>query len=109
MIPHFHDGATFRDILEPGIDIAMRGDVEEAEEYVELYIMFLLGRNPGWTRDGAHSTVMSNLGYYAGYYGPEEREAVQRVFGALHPVFGSATPTPDEAFAAGQRWAASNS
>ena len=33
-------------------------------------------------------TALSNLGYFAGYYGEKERRFVADVFGAKHPIFG---------------------
>ena len=50
---------------------------------------------------GGMATAKSNLGYFAGYYSEETRREIERKFGAIHPVFGSATPTPKEAFELG--------
>lgn len=46
-----------------------------------------------------------SLAYFAGYYGNETRERVERLFRCEHPIFGSIAergpPTPEYAFAAG--------
>lgn len=41
------------------------------------------------------------MGYYAGYYDAETRERVERLFGAVHPIFGSVRNTPEEILKAG--------
>ncbi len=59
--------------------------------------------------DEARSTIMNNLGYMAGYYDHETAVKIEKLFGALHPIFGSATYhkdiTPEQAFNAGKKWA----
>jgi len=63
------------------------------------------GKNP----DEAKRIILSNLGYMAGYYGNEEAEKVHRLFGAVHPIFGSSdyhkTVTPEKAFEMGKKFA----
>lgn len=57
------------------------------------------------TRHEAEVLERNNLGYYAGYYGDETRERVERLFKTEHPIFGSIAkngpPSPDEAFKRG--------
>ena len=36
------------------------------------------------------------------YCAPDTMAKIQRMFGAAHPIFGRAIPTPQQAFAAGQ-------
>jgi hypothetical protein len=103
MIPEFHDEATHRDLLGPAMDIAQRGDAAEAAEFVERYIAHLRRRNPEWTAEQAHQCVMSNVGYFAGYYDSETMRAVREVFGAAHPILGADAPTPEKALEAGKR------
>jgi hypothetical protein len=45
--------------------------------------------------------VSSNIGYITGYYDVPEMKRIQEIFLVVHPVFGSAVPTPEQAFAAG--------
>lgn len=54
-------------------------------------------------RQAAVNAERANLGYYAGYYGQETRERVERLFGGQHPIFGSASrqTTPLDALVAG--------
>ena len=62
---------------------------------------------PGESREAAAARLeRANLGYFSGYYGPEERARFERVFRIAHPIFGhwdEHEPTPEEAFAAGQK------
>ena len=57
-----------------------------------------------WQRE-AERIQRLNLGYWAGYYGNETRERVERLFKCEHPVFGKIAekgpPTPEQAFKAG--------
>lgn len=55
----------------------------------------------GGTPESHREMQMHNVGYFAGYYDNETRVRVQEWLGAAHPVFGSATPTPEEAFRQG--------
>lgn len=108
MIPEFHDEATFGDLLSPAMEIAKAGDREAAREYVDAYAEYLSRRNPEWSAQQVEDCIHSNLGYFAGYYDTDTRRAVQDVFNALHPFFGSTDPTPEEAFEAGREWARSS-
>lgn len=105
MIPDFQPGSTYADILPPAMNIARRGDHDEAQQFMDAYAAYLREQKPRWTDEQIDATIKSNLGYYAGYYGPDTRDAVRDVFGALHPIFGDHHPTPEEAFEAGQRMA----
>lgn len=86
-IPEFTMEATFRDLLEPAMEIAKAKDMELAREYKERYLVFL-ARN-GRTYEEAVGVFHSNLGYYAGYYDDDMQRAVQEVFGSAHPIFGA--------------------
>lgn len=76
-----------------GAAIAIK-DPKEAKKLVAAY-----------EKAGMKSEIfLSNLGYWAGYYGVKERTQVLEVFGAVHPVFGdNMNPTPEEALEAGKR------
>lgn len=105
MIPEFTREATFEDLLRPAMDIAQRGDHEEAAEYVNLYVDYLI---LDWDRtpDEAQEIVLNNVGYFAGYFGQETRRAVREVFGASHPIIGDREDmTAEELFDAGFQYA----
>jgi len=57
------------------------------------------------SREEAEKIERGNLGYYAGYYGQETRERVERLFNCVHPIFGSSAhpPSPEEAFRLGSQ------
>lgn len=101
-IPEFGGEMTFKAILAPAMEIAKQGDTEAAQRYIEAYDQHLAEIQPDLDAEGRRSIIMSNLGYYAGYYDDEMRTAVEEVFGAIHPIFGTMRPTPEQAFAMGQ-------
>jgi hypothetical protein len=71
-------------------------DAIEAQKFLDTYVAC------GIKRDIA----LSNLGYFAGYYGEKERRFVDKMFGAQHPIFGNNfNPTPGEALDAGMKLA----
>jgi len=77
----------------------------EADEYLEACIVHNMLF--GTSREEAKAIELQNLGYYAGYYGPETRQRVHRLFGAVHPIFGNNfNPEPDKALISGMRMAA---
>jgi len=61
----------------------------------------------GLSREEAEKRERSNLGYWSGYYSTEIQARVERLFGAVHPVFGSTTSTrqltPEETIKIGQQ------
>ena len=63
----------------------------------------------GKSREEAETLERSNLGYYAGYYGAETRQRVERLFLCAHPVFGAIAergePTAEETLEMGKRLA----
>lgn len=75
---------------------------EDAQKYLAELIAYNV-RKSGRSEDEARKMELSNLGYFAGYYDGETMERVNRLFGTSHPVFGSATPSAEEAFKAGQQ------
>jgi len=105
----FGPNATFKDILEPAIKIALERDHDMARAWFREYVRLLSTR---MSRAEAEETALSNLGYFAGYYDQEVIDAVHEVFGAVHPLLGHQDrfgrtpppPTMEEAFAAGVRW-----
>jgi hypothetical protein len=86
---------------------AMEGceSIREAEEFVRHYAKDVQQRNDGGFRE-ALQIVENNLGYLTGYLPNEKAKKMRELFDVEHPIFGSKTPTAEEAFAAGQAWAA---
>lgn len=87
------DLETIGDLSTAVLDIVRNGTREDAEAFMEKY-----------SAETPHAGV--NVGYLAGYYDSATRETIFDWFGVEHPFFGTATPTVDEAFQAGQQWAA---
>ncbi len=78
-------------------------DQDKTDEYFELCVQHNMAR--GTSREEAESIERQNLGYYAGYYSDETRKRVEKLFHAQHPIFGSGTPTTEEALEAGRNFA----
>ena len=91
---------TIGDKYRPAMEIT---DQSEADDYFERCVRHCMRH--GSSRSDAEKIERSNLGYFAGYYGHETRDRVERLFHCSHPVFGSiaerGAPTAEEAFAAG--------
>lgn len=99
---HMTGNATNGELYDPAMEIAMSGNKEEAREYFDALVDYILKYNPSVkNREKAIGIVHSNLGYWAGYYTHEHRIAVRNVFGSSHPIFGDKFPTPEEAFKIG--------
>jgi hypothetical protein len=47
--------------------------------------------------DEARHIVLSNIGYYCGYYPADLADKVYEMFDTEHPIFGKTHPTPEEA------------
>lgn len=98
--PEFREGVTIGEKYGPAMEIA---DQAEADEYFERCVQHSMAF--GYDRERAEEVERANLGYFAGYYNPETRARVERLFRCSHPVFGSiaenGAPTPEEALAKG--------
>ena len=97
------DRMTIGECYDPAMKMTKRS---EAKEYLEALIerdMRVLGK----TFEEAHALEISNLGYYSGYYDHATMVRVNKLFGAVHPIFGApdVPMTPEEAFEAGKKWA----
>jgi hypothetical protein len=88
---------TYKEIGDPAMKIK---DKDEASQYVNDYIEWIL-TNFQKSREEATEIAKSNLGYWSGYYSHDERLDFQEIFGIEHPIFGSKTPTAEEAFRMG--------
>ena len=69
---------------------------DEAREYLEACIEQNM-RVSEHTREEAEAIERSNIGYWTGYYDPKTANRVMRLFGVVHPFFGTTQPTPEEA------------
>ncbi len=79
---------------------------EEARAYFELCVEHTL-RTSEVDRQAAERIERENIGYWGGYGTFEQRQRMERLFGAVHPVFGSTERGPvtaEQAMALGQRW-----
>ena len=91
----------------PAMEIAGQA---EADAYFKECVEHTL-ENFGGSQAEAEVLERGNLGYYAGYYGSDTRERVERLFACSHPVFGKIAergqPTAEEALQAGRDLASS--
>lgn len=78
-----------------------------AIEFVDDYATWLEKKNeiPGVLDYDGRGSIMSTIGYIAGYEDTETKHLIFELFQCEHPVFGTKDPTPEEAFEAGQEWA----
>ena len=75
---------TLRELYGPAMEVETQ---EEADALFETLVARMTKAH-GVSQSDAEMIQRSNLGYYAGYYGPETRERVERLFKCAHPVFG---------------------
>jgi len=91
---------TIGEKYRPAMEIT---DQAAADAYFEECVQHTMSH--GKDREEAQRIERANLGYFAGYYNPETRERVERLFRCSHPIFGSiaenGSPTPEQAYAAG--------
>jgi hypothetical protein len=93
---------TIGEKYSPAMEIQTQ---EEADAYFEKCVVHAM--RFGRLRAEAEQLERRNLGYYAGYYGEETRERVERLFKCAHPIFGKiaehGAPSDEEAFDRGVR------
>ena len=81
-------------------------DQAEADRWFEFCVQEHLKERPDHSRKQAEEIQSQNIGYFAGYYDTQTRLRVEKLFRAVHPVFGSVAkhgdPSPDVAFKMGQ-------
>jgi len=86
--PENKETLTYGECLGPAMEIT---DPEDAKQYLDAYTDFIAEwrkKEPADTDSTPLETALTNIGYYAGYYGPETRERVNRLFNCSHPIFG---------------------
>lgn len=76
---------------------------ERAALFYEGYVQWQMEQEPEAGREEAERIVRSNIGWCfgEGRMTDEEKRIWHEVVGASHPIFGTATPTPEEALKAG--------
>lgn len=75
---------TIGDKYGPAMEITTQ---DEADAYFLKLVEHTMSF--GRLRPEAEQLERRNLGYYAGYYGHDTRERVERLFNTEHPLFGS--------------------
>lgn len=97
---------TYGEIGHPAMEIT---DKEVAKKYLDDYSEWILATSKDQiSKDKATEIAKSNLGYFSGYYSNEERLRFQNIFDVEHPIFGSKTPTAEEAFQMGVNFKTQN-
>jgi hypothetical protein len=79
--------------------------VHEAEQFLADYVPLVTKNAGNGNPVKGRQIALSNIAYLVGYCDHEARERVERLFGAVHPILGSAygkQPTLDEVFKMGQ-------
>lgn len=96
---------THGDTLEPAMAITEADDALQYFASYAAYIRLHMDSDTDESGRSAEDLARINLGYYAGYYGAETKQRVERLFQCSHPVFGKiqdrGQPSAEEAFAAG--------
>ncbi len=73
--------ATYRETLGPAMQITDQGEADVyKQKLIERQVRF------GTPPEEAEKNVLTNLGYYAGYYDRETQIRVQILYGASHPI-----------------------
>ena len=94
---HLKRTCTVGEKYKPAMTIE---DAEDAEQYFQAIVEHNV-RFGNHTRDEAVVIEKQNLGYFAGYYDQETRARVERLFSCVHPIFGLANVTAEDAYALG--------
>lgn len=80
-------------------------DPTEAARFINDLCLWHIREGHHASLEAAYKTEMVNIGYCAGYYNEETQQRVYRLFGAVHPIFGTAQPTAEEAIEADKKLA----
>lgn len=83
-------GATQHQVLSPAMWIT---EPEEARVYFEMVLSYSMTLS-NLPKETLETNLREQIGYYAGYYSREIRARVERLFGAVHPVFGPVVDKP---------------
>lgn len=89
-------------------EVAMSCETQPEAQACLARLVDTLVRFKGMTAEAARKDVLDTLGYTAAYGSHDQRLRIERLFGAVHPLLGSAEGgpvSPAVAFAVGQRLA----
>lgn len=88
---------------------AVKVKTQEEADVILAALVNQCMENTDKTREEVEEIQRSNIGYVAGYYDEATRERAEKLYGAVHPIFGpvSNVITPDQAFQMGREFAAS--
>ena len=78
---------TFGDVFNTALKYA-KNNKKLAAEFFNVYVKHIHDCNPELTDYDCVERAKANVGYFAGYYGASEQKLVQKVYDAVHPVFG---------------------
>ena len=81
------------------------GTREEAEKQIEQAATDLQTKNPSRDLADIKTMLLSNIGYYAGYYKTDTADRIYELFQTEHPFFGRRHPSAIEALARGVLYA----
>jgi hypothetical protein len=73
---------------------------EQAAAAVDIEVEEMV-RQLGYDEKEARRILLTNIGYFAGYYPNDLADRVYGLFQTQHPIFGLTHPTAEEAFKAG--------
>ena len=82
--PENKESLTYTEALAPAMTITEQAD---ADQYLAAYIAYTEKFSPFEGGKTAEDVAKINLGYYAGYYGSDVQERVNRLFLTKHPIF----------------------
>lgn len=77
------------------------GTREKARELVAAEVGLICAADADCDPAEVKKTLLSNIGYWAGYCNPAQAQRIYEIFDTEHPIFGRREPTPEEAFARG--------
>ena len=101
--PENKDELSFHEIFELARKIK---DKDDAQQYIREYSRWIMIKSLGkFPKEESLNIAKENFGYWAGYFGNEERKRTETLFECEHPYFGSIVkngpPTNKQAFEIG--------
>ena len=79
---------TMGEIFEKALEVAKFDDGDRCQEFLTTYANWVTEVNGYYNTEEAMKLVKGNLGYFAVYYGKDVYDAINKAYGATHPVFG---------------------
>jgi len=87
-------------VLHPAMEVETE---EEANELLEKIVAYYSMHNVDKrSEEELRDLARYNIGYWTGYFSNETAQRVFKLFKTMHPLFGNAQPTPEEAFKMGE-------